>query len=457
MTCPHAHRTAGADTPGDPGGVIVLDPLVTDLEAESAALRAAGPLARVELPGGVRCYAVTRHAEARQLLTDARLVKDIDVWDAWQRGVIPLDWPLIGLANPGRSMLTADGEEHRRLRALVAQALTVRRVERLREGIEKLTNGLLDDLERRYEERSAQEPSGAVGPGVAQGTGSTQDPGVAQQPGGPVGPVDLKAEFAYPLPMGVVSELMGVDAADHPKLKSLFEMFFSTQTPPEEVPGMMADLGALFTRVVDAKRAAPGDDLTSALIAASEEGDRLTSEEIVNTLQLMIAAGHETTISLIVNAVVALSTHPEQREQVLKGEIPWENVIEETLRWSTPTSHVLIRFAAEDIAVGDAGAVLPRGEALIVSFGAIGRDERQHGPTAADFDATRTPNRHISFGHGPHVCPGAALSRLEASVALPALYARFPGLDLAVPAAELRNKPVVTQNDLFDLPVRLRA
>ncbi|WP_314622948.1 cytochrome P450, partial [Streptomyces stackebrandtii] len=170
-------------------------------------------------------------------------------------------------------------------------------------------------------------------------------------------------------------------------------------------------------------------------------------------LQLMVAAGHETTISLIVNAVVALETHPEQRALVLKGEVPWENVIEETLRWSTPTSHVLIRFASEDIEVGD--RILPKGDALIVSFGAIGRDEAAHGTTAGDFDVTRTPNRHIAFGHGPHVCPGAALSRLEASVALPALYARFPELRLAVPREELRNKPVVTQNDLFDLPVFL--
>jgi len=114
---------------------------------------------------------------------------------------------------------------------------------------------------------------------------------------------------------------------------------------------------------------------------------------------------------------------------------------------------VLFRFATEDIKVGD--SVLPKGEALIVSYGAIGRDELQYGPTAGDFDATRSPNRHISFGFGPHVCPGAALSRLEAGVALPALFARFPELDLAVPASELRNKPVVTQNDLFDLPVRL--
>ncbi|TXS09526.1 cytochrome P450, partial [Streptomyces sp. wa22] len=115
---------------------IVLDPLVADLDAESAALRAAGPLAEVELPGGVHCYAVTHHAEARQLLTDSRVVKDINVWNAWQRGEIPMDWPLIGLVNPGRSMLTVDGADHRRLRALVAQALTVKRVERLRSGIE---------------------------------------------------------------------------------------------------------------------------------------------------------------------------------------------------------------------------------------------------------------------------------------------------------------------------------
>ncbi|WP_412075084.1 cytochrome P450 family protein [Streptomyces xanthophaeus] len=413
MTCPIDHCGPGDAAP------VALDPFVTDLDAESAVLRAAGPLVRVVLPGGVGVYAVTRHAEARALLTDSRVVKDINVWGAWQRGEIPPDWPLIGLANPGRSMLTVDGDEHRRLRTLVAQALTVRRVEKLRAGIEALTAGMLDRL--------AALPAGER--------------------------VDLKAEFAYPLPMNVISELMGVDAAEHPRLKALFEKFFSTQTRPEEVPQMMAGLGALFSRIVESRRENPGDDLTSALIAASEDGDHLTTEEITNTLQLMVAAGHETTISLIVNAVVALQTHPEQRARVLKGEVPWENVIEETLRWSTPTSHVLIRFATEDIEVGD--RILPKGEGLVVSFGAIGRDEEQHGPTAGEFDVTRTPNRHISFGHGPHVCPGAALSRLEALVALPALYARFPDLTLAVAPEELRNKPVLTQNDLFDLPVHL--
>ncbi|MGW3114147.1 cytochrome P450 family protein [Streptomyces sp. SID4982] len=399
---------------------IALDPFVTDLDGESAALRAAGPLAAVELPGGVPVWAVTRHAEAKALLTDPRLVKDINVWGAWRRGEIPADWPLIGLANPGRSMLTVDGADHRRMRTLVAQALTPRRVELMRERIEKLTQDLLEAL-----------PEG----------GET---------------VDLKAAFAYPLPMYVVAELMGIEEASLPRLKVLFEKFFSTQTPPAEVVATLTELAGIMAATVTAKRAEPGDDLTSALILASADGDHLTDEEIIATLQLMIAAGHETTISLIVNAVVNLSTHPDQRELVLSGRVDWSAVVEETLRWSTPTSHVLIRFATEDVPVGD--RVIPAGDALIVSYGALGRDEEAHGPSAGEFDITReVRNRHISFGHGPHVCPGAALSRLEAAVALPALYARFPHLDLAVPASELRNKPVVTQNDLFELPVRLNG
>ncbi|WAX79442.1 cytochrome P450 family protein [Streptomyces sp. KMM 9044] len=415
--------TAGTDTqtpaPGTGGNPIPLDPFVTDLDAESAALRAAGPLARVVLPGDVPVWAVTHHAEAKKLLTDPRVVKDIGVWGAWQRGEIANDWPLIGLANPGRSMLTVDGADHRRLRTLVAQALTVRRVERMRERITELTEGLLDR--------------------VAKERGPT---------------VDLKALFAYPLPMYVVADLMGLAEERLPRLKELFEKFFSTQTPPEEVVATLTELAQVMTETVAHKRENPGDDLTSALIAASENGDRLTDQEIVSTLQLMIAAGHETTISLIVNAVVNLSLHPEQRARVLSGEVDWSAVVEETLRYSTPTSHVLIRFATEDVPVGD--AVLPAGEALIVSYAAIGRDERAHGPSAGVFDITReSANRHIAFGHGPHVCPGAALSRLEAGVALPALYARFPKLDLAVGAEKLRNKPMVTQNDLYELPVTL--
>lgn len=400
---------------------VLIDPLVQDLPGEGARLRAAGPLAPVELPGGIPVFAVTRHAEARQLLTDSRLVKDISHWGAWQRGEVPTTWPLIGLADPGPSMLTFDGREHRRLRTLAAQALTPRRVETLRPRIEAITAGLLDELAAE-----------------------------AAQSGGRV---DLKRSFAYRLPMNVISELMGIDSADHPRLRELYDGFFSSVTPPEQVPQIIGELFGFFREVVDRKKQAPGDDLTSALLAAVADGDQLTEDEVVATLQVMVAAGHETTISLIVNAVTALTAHPEQFDLVRSGQVGWDGVIEETLRWNAPTTHVLIRFATEDVPVGD--AVLRQGEALIVAYGAIGRDEAQHGPDAGQFDLTRSPNRHLSFGYGPHVCPGAPLSRLEAQVALPALFERFPQLSLAVPHSALRNKPAVTQNELYELPVQL--
>ncbi|MCE7079051.1 cytochrome P450 [Streptomyces sp. ST2-7A] len=409
--------------------VIALDPLVRDLDGEAVRLRDAGPIARVELPGGVPVWAVTHHEEARRLLTDPRLVKDIEEWGAWRRGEITADWPLIGLANPGRSMLTVDGAEHHRLRAKVARALSPRRVEALRPGIERITERLLDELTARAE---AEETAG-----------------------GTPRPVDLKAAFAYPLPMGVVAELMGIDESDLPRLQELYDAFFSTQTPPDRVLAVLGELAELFGRVVEEKRKEPGDDLTSALLQAEDGGEPLTGEEVVNTLQLMIAAGHETTISLLVNTVRALLNHPGQLALVLSGEVPWETAIEETLRRHSPTSHVLIRFAREDVEIG--GTVIPRGDALITSYSAIGIDTARHGADADAFDITRpTPIRHMSFGHGPHICPGAPLSRLEAAIALPALFTRFPDMTLAVPDAGLRNKPTVTQNDLYELPVLLR-
>ncbi|WP_369202069.1 cytochrome P450 [Streptomyces sp. PU-14G] len=411
----------GTGSPDARGGVIALDPLVGDLAGEGAALRAAGPLAPVELPGGVRVWAVTHHAEARRLLTDSRLVKDIGHWAAWRRGEIPETWPLIGLADPGPSMLTFDGPEHRRLRTLTAQALTPRRVAAMRPRIEEITRGLLDDLQASADAE---------------------------------GRVDLKSAFAYPLPMAVIGDLVGVDTGRIPRLRTLFDGFFSSVTPGEDVQAIIAELGALFGAIVAEKRRSPGDDLTSALLAAAEGGDSLSDEEIIATVQVLITAGHETTISLIVSAVRALLTHPDQLALVLSGEVSWEAAIEETLRWDAPTTHVLIRFATEDMEVG--GTVLAQGDAVIIAYGAIGRDERQHGPDAERFDVTRTPTRHLSFGHGPHVCPGAPLSRLEALVALPALFERFPGLSLAVDPSRLRNKPAVTQNELYELPVRLR-
>lgn len=173
------------------------------------------------------------------------------------------------------------------------------------------------------------------------------------------------------------------------------------------------------------RRAEPGDDLTSALLAADVEGGALGDAEAAATLRVIIAAGHETTVNLISNAVRALLTHPEQLALVRSGEVPWSAVVEESLRWTPPTSNFLFRFTTEDVEVD--GAVIPRGEPVLISYNAIGRDPAQHGVTAELFDVTRDPARHLSFGHGPHVCPGSPLARLEAAVALAGAVRTVPG------------------------------
>lgn len=418
MNCPHA----AAHTAAPGGGTVVIDPMVQDLDGETTRLRDAGRLARIELLG-VPAWTVTRHADARQLLVDPRLVKDIDAWGLWQSGEVTHAWPLIGMIDAGRSMFTVDGAEHRRLRTKTSQALTPRRLEAIRPDIEKFTGELLDALAEGGRD-------GAV--------------------------VDLKSVFAQPLPMRVVGMLMGVDPAENAMLTRQYKAFFSMLTPQDERLALLAELDVFYAGLVREKAARPTDDLTSALILAEEGGEPLTEEEVVGNLKAMVAAGHETTIGLILNAVRALLAHPEQLRMVLDGAVSWESVIEETLRWDTPTTHLLMRFAAEDIQVGD--DVIAKGEGVVISYRAIGRDFEQHGADADAFDITRpTPIRHMTFGHGPHICPGAGLSRVEAGIALPALFARFPGLRLAVPDADIRKLPVMTQNDMEAFPVLLNA
>lgn len=399
---------------------IAIDPMIGDLAGETDRIRAAGPLARIDLLG-VPSWTVTDHTIARQLLVDTRLVKDINAWGLWQSGVVTRQWPLIGMIDAGRSMFTVDGAEHRRLRIKTTQALTPRRLEALRPTIERFVTELLDNLEE-----------------------AGRDGGV----------VDLKQIFAYPLPMRVVSELMGVDDADHPMLLESYKKFFSMLTPQDERLQVLADLDVYYEKMVRDKTANPTDDLTSALIQADEGGDPLTEEEVVGNLKALVAAGHETTVSLILSAVRALLTRPEQLDKIRGGDYEWKDAIEETLRWDGPVIHLLMRFATEDITVGD--TVIEKGEGVCMSYRAIGRDTSIHGNDAADFDITRpTSHRNISFGYGPHICPGAALARLEAAIALPALFERFPNLRLAVPVEEITNLPVLTQNDLAAFPVRI--
>ncbi|GAA1073763.1 cytochrome P450 [Nocardiopsis exhalans] len=413
MPCPVEHGS---------GGTVTLDPYVKNLRAEREALYAAGPITRVELPGGVTAWAATRHEVARATLTDPRLVKDVAHWDDLQQGRIPEGWPLLSTIPPTpTNLLGTDGAEHKRLRLLTAKAFSARSVERLRPRIHDLTNDLLDSLEPKAGE-----------------------------------PLDLKGEFAFKLPMSVIGELYGVDEAEHGYLRDMYVKFFSAVTSPEEFMETYAVLERYYEDMIAAKRANPGDDLTTELLNAGEDGDALTDLEVRGTLQVVVAAGHETTVNLLCNAVRALLAHPEQFDLVKQGKVGWDVVVEETLRFDPPTSNMVFRFATEDIEVG--GQTIRKGEALMTSYGAISRDRDEHGeePHPDTFDLTRQKGRHISFGYGPHVCPGSHLARMEGQIALPLLFERFPDLKLAVPDDELENHPSIVVNSLKDLPVLLR-
>jgi cytochrome P450 len=205
-------------------------------------------------------------------------------------------------------------------------------------------------------------------------------------------------------------------------------------------------------RLIATKRAEPGDDMTSLLLAAqAADGDRLSQDELVSTLILMIGAGGETAAALIDHATVELLGNPGQLA-LAQAENRWDDVIEETLRQHPPVMHMPLRFATADMEL-DAGTRIPRGDAVILGFGAHGRD-RAANPAPDRFDLDRRDRRHLAFGHGVHFCLGAPLARLEARVALPALFARFPHLRLA-PDGELVRAPSFIGNDYRHLPVHL--
>ncbi|MEV5378898.1 cytochrome P450 [Streptomyces nondiastaticus] len=404
-----------------------LDPAGSEQHAVNERLRAQGPAVPVILPGEVSSVAVTRYEELKEFLAHPDVAKNARHFTALREGAVPPGWPLTTFATV-EGMTTADGDDHRRLRALVTQVFTPRRIEGLRPRVEELTARLLHTLD----EAALDAETGAS---VV---------------------VDLREHFALPLPMAVISELLGVDPGMRGQLHQLSNLIVSTTTSPERALAANRAMAGILGSVVVRRRAAPGDDLTSALLAAqAEDGDRLTDRELVGTLLLMVIAGHETTLNLITNAVRALCTHPEQLALVRAGKADWGDVVEETLRYDSPVSFFPFRYPVRDLKVGD--TVIPRGTPVLASYTAAGRDERAYGPDASRFDVTRRPSvRHLSFGHGPHYCLGAALARLEATTALAALFDRYPDLALAVPDDDLPRHPSFVGNSTETLPVRLR-
>ncbi|MEU6533737.1 cytochrome P450 [Streptomyces sp. NPDC046928] len=401
---------------------IAIDPFGADIPGESARLRARGPIVPVELPGGIPAWAPTTYDTLRGLILDPRVSRDPrQHWRLWPEvGEHPswgwiLGW--VGVVN----MLSTYGGDHARLRKLVAPSFTQRRTEIMRPRVEAITAELLDALD---------------GGGDA---------------------VDLKAAFAHPLPMRMICELFGVPDGLREDTATLIAAIMDTSDPtPEHAAFVQERIGSVLGALIAHRRQDPGDDLTSELIRVrDEDGDRLSDEELLYTLLLVIGAGFETTVNLIGNAVVALLTHPGQLAAVRSGEIGWDAVIDETLRVHPSIASLPLRFAVTDLELGD--VTIPAGDAIITTYAAANLDPAHYGPDAGGFDAARGADDHLSFGIGVHRCIGAPLARLEALTALPALFDRFPGLRLAADEKELRQVPSFIAFGWQEIPVRLRG
>ncbi|SDK28788.1 cytochrome P450 family protein [Nonomuraea jiangxiensis] len=378
--------------------------VLTDPFGAYGRVREQSPVARLSAPG-YAFWTVTRHEEARAMLADPRL--EIKA-GSFMRPDVPEQYlPYM------RTMAETNGAEHARLRRLVAPAFMPRKATEFAPRIQRIVDGLLDEVAR-------------------QATG---------------GPVDLLEHFARPLPIEVICELVGIPEADRPRWREYGAAIAAGHGDKfqEALPEIMEGARAAAAR----GGAEPGDDLISDLAQIMEEdGDRLSDTELITMVWLLVLAG-QTPTHLIANAVAALLEHPEQLATLRDDPDLMPRAVEELVRWAGPGLLTIPRFPSEDVEIG--GVIIPKGEPVTAAIAAANRDPRVFADPDR-LDLSREPAGHLGFAHGPHFCVGASLARVETGIALGTLLRRFPGLALA---GEARQNPDPGMWRLPSLPVTL--
>ncbi|MCA9879594.1 MAG: cytochrome P450 [Thermomicrobiales bacterium] len=400
-----------------------------------AELRETAPVMATPLPNGQTLWLVMRYNDAAAMMKDhGRFGNDIAsayseaeldaVYAQFFQELTPEQAAQFEELDRlfGRILLSLDPPDHSRLRRLVAIPFTPKYIEGLRSRVREIAIELLDDIAAR----------------VASGERQ----------------FDLIDAFTYPLPLTVIAEMLGIPEADYERFRIWSQAavtFVPGQPQSQEQNDLLQEFIAYLRQLAAAKLAQPGDDLLSGLVLAEADGDKLSEEELISMMFLLIVAGHETTVNLIANGMLLLFEHPEQRQRLRDEPALLKRAIEEMLRFYGPVEVGLTRWVREDTEFG--GAQLKRGQQMMAVLASANHDPERF-PDPEIFDITRDPNRHLAFGTGIHACLGATLARLEAEVAFTELLARFPDLELAVPRSECTWRDGTFLRTLTALPVR---
>ncbi|HKN39752.1 MAG TPA: cytochrome P450 [Acidimicrobiia bacterium] len=392
-------------------------------------LREAAPVHWVSQQG-LESWIVTRYDEVRFVLGDPRFIKAPEtVPEALRRFKAAFGSQE---ESEVRSLLATDPPDHTRLRRLVGKAFTPRRVDGLRRRAQQVTDGLLDAIDGDGGDRT--------------------------------GVVDLVEGLTIPLPVTMIGELVGVPAEDRADFKKWSDALLvvprdeegrrSRQAGAEALRAYFADLVAERRRTMRPELAPDAQpDLVSALLTARDEGGRLSEQELLSMLMVVLTAGHETTGNLIGNSVLALFDWPDRRRRLQADPGLLRVAVEELLRFVGPVMQPTLRVASEDVEIG--GVVIPAGSVVVCMLASANRDPRRF-PAPDEFDVAREDNPHLGFGHGIHFCLGAPLARMEAETALGSLLRRFPDMELAAGRQKIPWRPSALLRGPAVLPVRLR-